>query len=299
MALQLRPRNIRRRVRQLAKVAVVMVGCTAGQMVMTYRVLSDPTSVFPNLVEAFPHPTPSWKTSSEIVLYIAALGYIFVSLAIVYDDYFVSTLENISQNVALSPDVAGANFMAASLSAPELSVSLVDNVFRKPAESMGVGIIMGLDLFNILIIISLSALRTGKSSSTRLAMIHVVLTFAVWDSSVDVPDSMIMVCSYTSCIGYMAFSGAGGGSKQEKKRKRLALASVLTSDATPTADVTVFKGDVSESIVTTEDVRKSMDEKGHLHTEHQCLGEQDVTMLGSQQHMFQAQQPLQHMVIID
>ncbi|CAI5700719.1 unnamed protein product [Peronospora effusa] len=273
MALQLRPRNIRRRVRQLAKVAVVMVGCTAGQMVMTYRVLSDPTSVFPNLVEAFPHPT----------------RYIFVSLAIVYDDYFVSTLENISQNVALSPDVAGANFMAASLSAPELSVSLVDNVFRKPAESMGVGIIMGLDLFNILIIISLSALRTGKSSSTRLAMIHVVLTFAVWDSSVDVPDSMIM----------LLVRAPRGGSKQEKKRKRLALASVLTSDATPTADVTVFKGDVSESIVTTEDVRKSMDEKGHLHTEHQCLGEQDVTMLGSQQHMFQAQQPLQHMVIID
>ncbi|CAH0489274.1 unnamed protein product [Peronospora farinosa] len=281
MALQLRPRNIRRRVRQLAKVAVVMVGCTAGQMVMTYRVLSDPTSVFPNLVEAFSPSNSysckklaSWKTSSEIVLYIAALGYIFVSLAIVYDDYFVSTLENISQNVALSPDVDGATFMAASLSAPELSVSLVDNVFRKPTESMGVGIIMGLDLFNILIIISLSALRAGKSSSTRLALIHVVLTFAVWDSSVDVPDSMIMVCSYTSCIGYMAFSGAG-------------------------ADVTVFKGDVSESIVTTEDVHKSMDEKGHLHTEHECLGEQDVTMLGSQQHMFQAQQPLQHMVIID
>ncbi|UIZ24679.1 hypothetical protein KXD40_007133 [Peronospora effusa] len=208
MALQLRPRNIRRRVRQLAKVAVVMVGCTAGQMVMTYRVLSDPTVSPSNSYSC--KKLASWKTSSEIVLYIAALGYIFVSLAIVYDDYFVSTLENISQNVALSPDVAGANFMAASLSAPELSVSLVDNVFRKPAESMGVGIIMGLDLFNILIIISLSALRTGKSSSTRLAMIHVVLTFAVWDSSVDVPDSMIMVCSYTSCIGYMAFSGAGG-----------------------------------------------------------------------------------------
>ncbi|CAI5732553.1 unnamed protein product [Peronospora farinosa] len=282
MALQLRPRNIRRRVRQLAKVAVVMVGCTAGQMVMTYRVLSDPTSVFPNLVEAFSPSNSysckklaSWKTSSEIVLYIAALGYIFVSLAIVYDDYFVSTLENISQNVALSPDVDGATFMAASLSAPELSVSLVDNVFRKPTESMGVGIIMGLDLFNILIIISLSALRAGKSSSTRLALIHVVLTFA------------------------LLVRAPRGGSKQEKKRKRFALASVLTSDATPTADVTVFKGDVSESIVTTEDVHKSMDEKGHLHTEHECLGEQDVTMLGSQQHMFQAQQPLQHMVIID
>lgn len=49
----------------------------------------------------------------------------FLALAIVCDDYFVPALEEISEALELSPDVAGATFMAAGGSAPELFTSLV------------------------------------------------------------------------------------------------------------------------------------------------------------------------------
>jgi len=50
--------------------------------------------------------------------------YMFWGLAIVCDDYFVASLEEISEALGLSPDVAGATFMAAGSSAPELFTSL-------------------------------------------------------------------------------------------------------------------------------------------------------------------------------
>ena len=60
----------------------------------------------------------------------AVLLYVFVALAIVCDVYFVTALERISERLRLSEDVAGATFMAAASSAPELFISLADNVLR-------------------------------------------------------------------------------------------------------------------------------------------------------------------------
>jgi Ca2+/Na+ antiporter len=68
---------------------------------------------------------------------------LFVALAIVCDDYFVSSLEKITEGLGLPQDVAGSTFMAAGSSAPELFVSLADNVFAKPQESLGIGTIVG------------------------------------------------------------------------------------------------------------------------------------------------------------
>ena len=44
--------------------------------------------------------------------------YMFWGLAIICDDYFVASLEQLSEDLSLSPDVAGATFMAAGSSAP-------------------------------------------------------------------------------------------------------------------------------------------------------------------------------------
>ena len=41
-------------------------------------------------------------------MYIGLLGYVFIALAIVCDDYFVASLEQITKALGLSPDVAGA-----------------------------------------------------------------------------------------------------------------------------------------------------------------------------------------------
>ena len=49
----------------------------------------------------------------------------FLGLAIICDDYFCESLDAISDALGLSEDVAGATFMAAGSSAPELFTALV------------------------------------------------------------------------------------------------------------------------------------------------------------------------------
>uniref|UniRef100_A0A668AZL4 Sodium/calcium exchanger membrane region domain-containing protein n=1 Tax=Myripristis murdjan TaxID=586833 RepID=A0A668AZL4_9TELE len=84
----------------------------------------------------------------------------FYALAIVCDDYFVPSLEKISENLQLSEDVAGATFMAAGSSAPELFTSLI-GVFVTKGD-VGVGTIVGSAVFNILVIIGLSGIFAGQ-----------------------------------------------------------------------------------------------------------------------------------------
>ena len=53
----------------------------------------------------------------------------FAGLAIVCDDYFESSLEAICESLDLKEDVAGATFMAAGGSAPELFTSIMGGKF--------------------------------------------------------------------------------------------------------------------------------------------------------------------------
>ncbi|KAG6615406.1 Ca2 :Cation Antiporter (CaCA) Family [Phytophthora cinnamomi] len=306
---QQRRRRVRRLARQTAGVAVVVAGCAAGLVAMSSRLLAETAADTRALAEASSDSDScgelaSWETSGGIVLYIMALGYIFVSLAIICDDYFVSALEKISDALALSPDVAGATFMAAGSSAPELFVSLADNVFKKPAESLGVGTIVGSAIFNILIIISLSGLLAGQvlkldwrpllRDSLWYTWSIAVLAFAVWDGTIDVLDSVIMVCSYASYIGYMAFNERvvnlcckrPEADALEKEEEKLTTMTESTSDTASTAEV----------VVATGDVQHSLEEEGRSHSQHGFLGEQDKMnpMLRSKYRMFQAQQLLHH-----
>uniref|UniRef100_W5M455 Solute carrier family 24 member 6a n=1 Tax=Lepisosteus oculatus TaxID=7918 RepID=W5M455_LEPOC len=87
--------------------------------------------------------------------------YMFYALAIVCDDYFVPSLEKISENLQLSEDVAGATFMAAGSSAPELFTSLIGVFITK--GDVGVGTIVGSAVFNILVIIGVCGLFAGQT----------------------------------------------------------------------------------------------------------------------------------------
>lgn len=99
------------------------------------------------------------KPAVFIAIYLSALLYVFLAVAIVCDDYFVPSLELLSERLDLSEDVAGATFMAAGSSAPELFTSLASVT----AESdVGVGTIVGSAVFNILVIIALTAALTKK-----------------------------------------------------------------------------------------------------------------------------------------
>uniref|UniRef100_A0A672J2B9 Solute carrier family 24 member 6a n=1 Tax=Salarias fasciatus TaxID=181472 RepID=A0A672J2B9_SALFA len=86
--------------------------------------------------------------------------YMFHALAIVCDVYFVPSLEKVSENLQLSQDVAGATFMAAGSSAPELFTSLIGVFITK--GDVGVGTIVGSAVFNILVIIGICGIFAGQ-----------------------------------------------------------------------------------------------------------------------------------------
>ncbi|KXJ83011.1 hypothetical protein RP20_CCG009368 [Aedes albopictus] len=80
----------------------------------------------PPAIEQFPRPLmgPSVRIHGGLVIHVLVAVFTFLGLAIVCDDYFVSSLDRICEELKLSPDVAGATFMAAGSSAPELLRSI-------------------------------------------------------------------------------------------------------------------------------------------------------------------------------
>ncbi|NXY07121.1 NCKX1 protein, partial [Pteruthius melanotis] len=91
-----------------------------------------------------------------VVLHVFGIMYVFVALAIVCDEYFVPALGVITEKLQISEDVAGATFMAAGGSAPELFTSLI-GVFISHSN-VGIGTIVGSAVFNILFVIGTCAL---------------------------------------------------------------------------------------------------------------------------------------------
>jgi K+-dependent Na+/Ca+ exchanger-like protein len=106
---------------------------------------------------------PDWldgQGGGHVVGYIVMTLFLFLGLAIVCDDFFTPALEKISEVLTLSPDVAGATFLAAGSSAPEFFTSLADTF--STGNSVGVGTIVGSAMFNILVIVALAAASTKE-----------------------------------------------------------------------------------------------------------------------------------------
>uniref|UniRef100_A0AAZ3RUA2 Sodium/calcium exchanger membrane region domain-containing protein n=1 Tax=Oncorhynchus tshawytscha TaxID=74940 RepID=A0AAZ3RUA2_ONCTS len=107
--------------------------------------------------------SPEQRRKGAVLLHAVCAIYMFYALAIVCDVYFVPSLEKISENLQLSEDVAGATFMAAGSSAPELFTSLIGVFITK--GDLGVGTIVGSAVFNILVIIGICGIFAGQPIS--------------------------------------------------------------------------------------------------------------------------------------
>ena len=108
----------------------------------------------------------SW-TAFELAWRTCAVMFTFFGIAVLCDEYFTPALEELSEAWDLSDDVAGATFMAAGSSAPELFTSIAAVFAPVPTcgedrDSVGVGTVVGSAVFNILVIIGLSALLAGQ-----------------------------------------------------------------------------------------------------------------------------------------
>uniref|UniRef100_A0A8C2AG96 Sodium/calcium exchanger membrane region domain-containing protein n=1 Tax=Cyprinus carpio TaxID=7962 RepID=A0A8C2AG96_CYPCA len=144
-------------------VTIVTAFSEAAGTIVSDESMSKPCVVFPLAIHEFPEDifTKEQRKRGAVLLHVLCAVYMFYALAIVCDKYFVPSLEKISENLQLSEDVAGATFMAAGSSAPELFTSLIGVFITK--GDVGVGTIVGSAVFNILVIIGVCGIFTGQT----------------------------------------------------------------------------------------------------------------------------------------
>ncbi|XP_074673621.1 ras and Rab interactor 2 isoform X2 [Strix aluco] len=138
----------------------------------------------------------------------------FYALAIVCDDFFVPSLEKICERLHLSEDVAGATFMAAGSSAPELFTSVIGVFITK--GDVGVGTIVGSAVFNILCIIGVCGLFAGQvvalsswsllRDSIYYTLSVVALIVFIYDEKVSWWESLVLVLMYVIYIVIMKYN---------------------------------------------------------------------------------------------
>lgn len=161
-------------------------------------------------------PNDIFSNKLSLAFLIPGIVFCFVGLAIVTDDYFVSALELICERLNLSEDVAGATFMAAGSSAPEFFISMI-SVFDT-ADEVGIGTIVGSAVFNLLVIIGLSAALAGailkldwrplmRDSSFYILSICLLLLFTIGSSKgrIDWWEGLLLVLTYISYVLFMAY----------------------------------------------------------------------------------------------
>lgn len=153
-----------------------------------------------------------------IVLWLAIMIYMFKALGTICDEYFVPSLEVIVEKLQLSNDVAGATFMAAGSSAPELFTSLVAT-FLIVGEG-GVGTIIGSAIFNILVIVGVTSFvacaekrlaiwwypLTRDASFYFLAIVE--LFVVLYDEEVVWYEALVLLLSYFCYCLFMKFNEA-------------------------------------------------------------------------------------------
>lgn len=118
------------------------------------------SSVQPTPVSIGDYPddyfTLKQKEQGWIALHCIGVMYMFLALAIVCDEFFVPALHVITSILQISDDVAGATFMAAGGSAPELFTSIIGLFFSN--SQVGFGTIVGSAVFNVLFVIGMCAM---------------------------------------------------------------------------------------------------------------------------------------------
>jgi len=139
--------------------------------------------------------------------------YTFMGLAIICDVYFESALEAITNALQLKDDVAGATFMAAGGSAPELSTSVLGVFIAQ--NDVGIGTIVGSAVFNVLFVIACCAfvapnLRLSWWPLARDSVYYcisiTVLVFLIVDSRVHIWEAVLLLAMYGGYVMIMYYN---------------------------------------------------------------------------------------------
>ncbi|XP_067403202.1 sodium/potassium/calcium exchanger 4 [Emydura macquarii macquarii] len=167
-------------------------------------------------INEFPEDLFTSKERQEgaVLLHIIGALYMFYALAIVCDDFFVPSLEKICVKLHLSEDVAGATFMAAGSSTPELFASVI-GVFITHGD-VGVGTIVGSAVFNILCIIGVCGIFAGQvvrltwwsvfRDSVYYTFSVILLIIFIYDEKIVWWESLILIVMYSFYILIMKYN---------------------------------------------------------------------------------------------
>ncbi|XP_043101059.1 sodium/potassium/calcium exchanger 2-like isoform X5 [Puntigrus tetrazona] len=155
------------------------------------------------------------RRRGAVVLHMFGMIYMFIALAIVCDEFFVPALTVITEKLTISDDVAGATFMAAGGSAPELFTSVI-GVFISHSN-VGIGTIVGSAVFNILFVIGMCAVFSKEILNLtwwplfRDVFFYIVdlimLIVFFLDNYITHWESISLLLAYASYVLFMKFNG--------------------------------------------------------------------------------------------
>ena len=158
--------------------------------------------------------TPGWEKNGGIVAYIVGVFFMFLGIAIVCDDFFVASLEKICEVLRLSDDVAGATFMAAGGSAPELFTALIGVFIAK--SNVGFGTIIGSAVFNVLFVIGACAFFSRETLTLTwwplardcaFYVLDLVVLFVFFlDQKIELYESIVLLLLYFCYVFFMKYN---------------------------------------------------------------------------------------------
>ena len=158
---------------------------------------------------------PAWLC----ILYFLGILYMFIAIAIVCDELFVPTLEELAsdRHLNLSMDVAGATLMAAGGSAPELFTSIFGTFVQE--SEVGIGTVVGSAVFNVLFVIAMCAIFSKEvleltwwplfrdSTYYSIGLILLGLFVGVISpSEIELWESIVLFGMYIGYVVMMAFN---------------------------------------------------------------------------------------------
>ncbi|XP_073824103.1 solute carrier family 24 member Nckx30C isoform X21 [Musca autumnalis] len=204
--------------------------------------------------------------NGAVICHIIGVIYMFVALAIVCDEFFVPSLDVIIEKLGITDDVAGATFMAAGGSAPELFTSVI-GVFVS-FDDVGIGTIVGSAVFNILFVIGMCALfsRTVLSLTwwplfrdcTFYSISLLVLIYFFRDNRIWWWEALILFCIYICYVGFMKWNVQVEGCVKKLISKNKPGGSMTSRAASETRSGPPGS---SSGAGTTDDVPGKVDEK--------------------------------------
>ncbi|XP_014886477.1 sodium/potassium/calcium exchanger 2 isoform X5 [Poecilia latipinna] len=159
------------------------------------------------------------RRQGAVVLHMFGMIYMFIALAIVCDEFFVPALTVITEKLSISDDVAGATFMAAGGSAPELFTSII-GVFISHSN-VGIGTIVGSAVFNILFVIGMCAIFSKEILNLTwwplfrdvsfyiLDLIMLIIFFL--DNIITIWESLTLLSAYAAYVIFMKFNSTVEG----------------------------------------------------------------------------------------